>query len=78
MNSVAEFLDHPQLEARDRWREIQSPVGPLRALRPPFDIDDLEPVMGPVPSLGEHTDSVLSELGFAPADVAEWRRTGMV
>jgi itaconate CoA-transferase len=78
MNSVAEFLDHPQLKARDRWRQIESPAGPIRALLPPFDIDGVEPVMGPVPALGGQTDSILSELGFAPAMVAEWRRAGVV
>ena len=33
MNSIADFLDHPQLAARDRWRDVDSPAGPLRALR---------------------------------------------
>ncbi len=36
MNSMREFLDHPQLAARDRWRDIASPAGPLRALVPPI------------------------------------------
>ena len=71
MNGIEEFLDHPQLESRDRWRQIDSPVGPLRALVPPFNIEGVEAVMGPVPSLGEHTDDILNELGFAPAVVAE-------
>ena len=78
MNGIEEFLDHPQLESRDRWRQIDSPVGPLRALVPPFNIEGVEAVMGPVPSLGEHTDDILNELGFAPAVVAEWRRQGVV
>src|SRR5919204_551325 len=32
VNSVAEFLEHPQLVERDVWREIGSAVGPLRAM----------------------------------------------
>jgi itaconate CoA-transferase len=35
MNSVQQFLDHPQLRARDRWRDVESPVGPSeRSCRP--------------------------------------------
>ena len=78
MNTVAEFLEHPQLRARDRWRQIDSPVGPLRALVPPFNIEGLDPKMGPVPALGEHTDAILAELGFGPEVVGEWRRGGIV
>ena len=56
MRTVRDFLDHPQLEARGRWREVGSPVGPLRALLPPATMDGAEPVMAPIPSVGEHTD----------------------
>ena len=34
MRTVRQFLDHPQLEARNRWREFGSPVGSLRGLLP--------------------------------------------
>ena len=78
MNTVSEFLDHPQLAARDRWREVESPVGPIRALLPPFDLGATEPVMGPVPALGQHTGAILEELGFDVATIAEWRRAGIV
>ena len=67
MNSVQEFLAHPQLAARDRWRDIDSPAGPLRALMPPVQMDDVEPVMGDVPALGQHTDAILDELGVDAA-----------
>jgi crotonobetainyl-CoA:carnitine CoA-transferase CaiB-like acyl-CoA transferase len=78
VGSIAEFVDHPQLRARDRWREIGSPAGPLRALLPPIDISGVEPVMGAVPSLGEHTEAILSELGFTDDAVAAWRKEGTV
>jgi itaconate CoA-transferase len=73
MNSVEEFVAHPQLGARDRWRDIGSPAGPLRALLPPVVLDDVDPVMGPVPALGQHSDSILHELGFEAATIARWR-----
>ena len=78
MNTVAEFLEHPQLASRNRWQPIDSPAGPIRALLPPFNIEGVDPVMGPVPAVGEHTDAILGELGFAPPVVADWRRRGIV
>src|SRR5688572_18515573 len=63
MNTVGGFLDHPQLAARDRWRDVASPVGPLHALVPPINLEGTDPVMGPIPALGEHTDAILQEIG---------------
>jgi crotonobetainyl-CoA:carnitine CoA-transferase CaiB-like acyl-CoA transferase len=77
-NTVAEFLQHPQLAARGRWRTIDSPSGPLRALAPPIDIAGVEPVLGPVPSLGQHTDAILREWGFDAATIAAWRKEQMI
>lgn len=78
MRTVGEFLEHPQLAARGKWREVDSPVGPLRALLPPFGFDDAEPKMGRIPTVGEHTDSILTELGFDSDTIAAWRRSGIV
>jgi len=78
MNSVQEFLEHPQLVARDRWRTVQSPAGPIRALLPPFGFEDAEPRMGPIPGVGEHTEAILGELGYDAATIAAWRRAGIV
>ena len=78
MNTVREFLDHPQLAARDRWRSFGSPVGPLRTVLPPFNIEGVEIPMAPIPAVGEHTDAILGELGISPGTVDEWRRAGVV
>ncbi|MFF3949993.1 CaiB/BaiF CoA transferase family protein [Streptomyces sp. NPDC001902] len=61
LRSVTEFAAHPQLEARDRWREFGTPSGPLRGLLPPVTVRGREALMGPVPALGEHTDAVRAE-----------------
>ncbi|MCD9141241.1 CaiB/BaiF CoA transferase family protein [Streptomyces albireticuli] len=61
LRSVGEFADHPQLRARDRWREFDSPVGPLRGLLPPVSVEGREAAMGAVPELGAHTDAVRAE-----------------
>ncbi|HEY7719207.1 MAG TPA: CaiB/BaiF CoA-transferase family protein [Pedococcus sp.] len=63
LRDVRELGDHPQLLARDRWTEIDSPAGPLRALLPPATLVGDRPTMGPIPEVGEHTERVLAELG---------------
>ena len=78
LRTVRQFVDHPQLAARGRWHEVETPAGPVRALAPPATIDGVEPVMGPIPSLGAHTDAILAELGFDPATIEGWREVGVV
>jgi len=64
VNDVQGVLNHPQLEARERWFDIPSPAGPLRALHHPLNIVGLPRPAGRVPALGEHTTEVLAELGL--------------
>jgi itaconate CoA-transferase len=78
MNSMQEFLEHPQLAARNRWRDIDSPVGPLAALIPPADIEGVDPMMGAIPDVGQHTDDILKEIGFDAATIAAWREQGVI
>jgi itaconate CoA-transferase len=78
MRTVREFVDHPQLAARDRWREVSSEVGPLRALLPPGTMADSEPVMAPIPAVGEHTDGILRELGFDEGAIASLRQEAAI
>jgi len=78
LNSVQDLIDHPQLSARNRWRGIGSPVGPVRALVPPVDIDGVEPCMGDVPALGQHTNAILEGLGVDRATIASWREEGTI
>jgi itaconate CoA-transferase len=78
VNTVSEFLEHPQVTGRDSWRDIGSPAGPLRAMLPPVRMDGVDPVMGDVPALGQHTDLILDELGVARDRIAAWRREGVI
>jgi itaconate CoA-transferase len=64
LRTPAEFAAHPQLAARDRWRQVGTPAGPVRALLPPVTVPGREAVMGHVPALGEHTAAILAELGL--------------
>jgi itaconate CoA-transferase len=73
-NSIEAFVQHPQLVERHRWRSVDSPAGPLQAVAPPANLSDVEPVMGPIPALGQHSEAILEELGFDRATLEGWRR----
>lgn len=73
VNTPADLWTHPQLQARQRWTQVPSPVGPLAALLPPGRNDRYAPRMDGIPALGQHTDSILAELGYAVADIAALR-----
>jgi itaconate CoA-transferase len=78
MNDMAGLWAHPQLAARDRWREVGSPAGPIPALLPPGRSDGFDYRMDPVPTVGEHTEAILAELGYGPADIAALGAAGAV
>jgi crotonobetainyl-CoA:carnitine CoA-transferase CaiB-like acyl-CoA transferase len=61
-NDVAGVIGHPQLAARARWAEVDSPAGRIPALIPPHNLAHTPAVMGRVPALGEHTQEILEEL----------------
>lgn len=77
-NTPSQVVAHPHLKARRRWRTVVTPKGEIQALLPPPVISGFEQPMGAVPGLGEHTDSVLRELGFADLQIDELRRDGAI
>ncbi len=70
LRDLAGLVGHEQLAARNRWREVDSPVGPIKALVPPGTLDGDEPVMGPIPAPGQHTTQILAELGLSDTDLS--------
>jgi itaconate CoA-transferase len=64
MNDVEAFLRHPQLHARNRVQKVGSPNGPLTSFLPAITIPGVAPVMGDIPAVGAHTDTILAELGL--------------
>ena len=69
LNDMQDLWQHAQLRARDRWTEVASPVGPLPALLPPAVPNTWTARMDPIPALGQHTESILSELGYDTAAI---------
>jgi len=78
LNTMQQFWDHPQLEARGRWREVGSPAGTLDAMLPPLNIAGMEPAISAVPGIGQHTRAVLAELGYANAAIDKLAAEGAI
>ncbi len=78
LNDMREFWAHPQLTARGRWAKVGSPAGLLDALKPPFNMDGFEPRMDPVPAVGQHTRSILAELGYGPEEIDRLAAQGVL
>jgi itaconate CoA-transferase len=78
LNDVAEVLSHPQVLARDRLIDVSVANGHVDLLRSPFNIQGVDEAPSAVPSVGQHTDAILGELGYDAASITELRAAGAV
>jgi len=78
INSPEELWQHAQLRARGRWREVETPVGPIPALLPPATLSGSDARMEPIPAIGEHTEKILGELGLPAVEIAALEADGAV
>ncbi|MFE4499248.1 CaiB/BaiF CoA transferase family protein [Rhodococcus sp. NPDC056743] len=78
LNDMKALLAHPQLEARDRWREVGTEAGPIRGVLPPMTFEDVEMRMDAVPALGQQTDAILGSLGRSVEQIELMRSSGIV
>ena len=78
LNDPLAAWNHEQFSFRNKWREVMTENGPVRAMLPPFQFTDQEAFMGDVPAVGQHTNAILAELGHDPAAIAALRAAGAV
>jgi len=78
MNDMQSVWRHEQLSARERWAQVDTEAGAIPALRPPGLPPELLSAMGPVPSVGEHSDAILSELGYSHTAIDQLRRDQVI
>ena len=75
VNAMADVWVHPQLQARKRWTQVDTPAGPVPALLPP---GCTEARMDPVPALGQHSRAVLAALGYGAGQIDQFQAEGVV
>ena len=69
--TVREAMADPQLAHRGAFAEIQDAGGTFQALNPPFRLSAATAAAVPyVAALGEHTEELLAEIGYTPAQIA--------
>ena len=78
VNTMHDVWAHPQLKARNRWREVGTLAGPIPALLPPGSWEEGEPRMDAVPALGEHTEAILLGLGYTHDQIGNLHAAGAV
>jgi itaconate CoA-transferase len=64
LRDIRQLAEHPQLAARGRWRDVDSPSGPIRTLVPPVTVADWPARMARIPDVGQDTEAILAELGY--------------
>ena len=78
LNDMEGLWKHEQLKARNRWTEVDTPNGAIPALLPPGLNNSYNYRMDPIPAVGQHTDTILKELGMTEADIASMRSSGAI
>lgn len=78
VNDMPAVWDHPQLHALNRLIETETPAGPVKSFLPPGNNSSYRHRLGPVPALGEHTDEVLSQLGYEASEIKHFHENEVV
>jgi crotonobetainyl-CoA:carnitine CoA-transferase CaiB-like acyl-CoA transferase len=78
MNTMEDVWSHEQLKVRGRWTTVGTPTGDVPALLPPGIAHVEEMQLNAVPSLGQHTEALLLEMGYMPEMIRDLRNAAVV
>jgi len=78
LRDMAGLWQHEQLAARSRWRQVDTPAGPVPTLLPPGSWTEGDPQLNAVPAVGQHSQAILAELGVSADEIAALRAAGTV
>ena len=78
LNDMHGLWKHEQLQARNRWAQVDTPAGSIPALLPPGSNNSYEYRMDAIPAVGQHTESILQEIGLNDSNIAEMRASGAI
>ncbi len=78
VNDMPAVWDHPQLQALNRLIDTETPEGTVKSFLPPGNNNSYEPTLGAVPALGEHTEEILSDLGFDASEIRQFQENEVV
>ncbi|MDQ3126301.1 MAG: CoA transferase, partial [Pseudomonadota bacterium] len=76
VNQMAQVWAHPQLQARGRWVQVDTPAGPIPALLPPGAVRSDAVRMDDIPALGQHTRTILAGIGYTDEQIDRLQRDG--
>jgi itaconate CoA-transferase len=71
VNTMADLWSHPQLHARHRWVQVDTPAGLVPALLPPGAPDAADVRMDAIPAVGQHSEAILRELGLNADEITQ-------
>ncbi|KAJ6161142.1 hypothetical protein N7470_004538 [Penicillium chermesinum] len=82
INNLENVFSHPQTIARDMVQTIKQPAataGEIKVIGSPVKFSHSQPTIRECPpSLGQHTEEILSEQGFSDTEVSLLRRSGVI
>lgn len=78
VNEMQDVWKHPQLKARNRWTEVDTPIGKIPTLKPVGLNTENDYLIKSVPSLGENSESILRQLGYDSEKIQEFRKLSII
>lgn len=78
VNEMQDVWHHPQLKARQRWMEVETPIGTVPTLKPVGLTNEDDFVIKSVPSLGENSESILSDLNYSSSEIEQFKQQHII